>query len=207
MANPAVNDIIEMTVNQRKDGQSLQNVFHYRCTVTPSSGTERANLFSLIQFLWDVDTGFLEPLLTVCMPDDWILQSVRAQVVAPARHSYAEQLLVDNGDLSANLLDTPNLAWVIIKQSELAGRRGRGTTHFLVPTNDWITDGELNTTNAGNRADLANALDDHIVVPSGGEYDPVLYHPGFSPNYSTITHTTIKSEIRTMRRRTVGRGI
>jgi len=46
-----------------------------------------------------------------------------------------------------------------------------------------------------------------VVVTAGGTYDPVIYHPGFSPNYSRITHCTIMPQVRTMSRRTVGRGI
>ena len=207
MGFPAVNDIVEVTLNQRKAGQELMNVFHYKCTVTPSTGTLRGNLFSLGQFLWAVDVGLLSQLLTPCMPDDWTMQSYRAQVISPARTAYVEELLIDSGDIAANQLETANLAWVIVKQTDLAGRRGRGDTHFLLPASNWMDNGELAAEGGGARTDLRDALSTHIVVPSGGEYDPVIYHPGFSPSSSVITHCTIKNQVRVMRRRTVGLGI
>jgi len=203
----AINDIIQVTVEGRKDGQTLLNVFHYRCTVAPSTGTPADNIGAFLTQDWAVDAGRLEILWTPVMPDDYNLRLVRGQRVAPTRSAYVEQLLIDNGDIAAFQMDTANLAWVFVKQTELAGRRGRGTTHMLLPASDWILNGELSTEGATARQDLIEAIDDTVVVVSGGTYEPVIYHPAFSPNFSRITHCTIKQEIRTMRRRTVGRGI
>jgi len=203
----AINDIVQVTVEGRKDGQTLLNVFHYRCTVAPSTGTPAENIQAFLDQDWEVDTGRLEPLWTAVMPDDYNLRLVKGQRVSPTRSAYVEKFLVDNGDIAAFQMDTANLAWVFVKQTELAGRRGRGTTHMLLPGYDWILNGELSAEGATERTNLVGAIDDTIVVVAGGTYEPILYHPGFSPNFSRITHCTIKQEIRTMRRRTVGRGI
>jgi len=203
----AVNDIVQTTVIGRKDGQNILNVFHYRCSTAPSTGTPAENLSSLIVFLWEVDTGYLEPAWLECLPNDYTLNAVRAQVVAPVRGAYVERLIVDDGDIDTNVLNTPNLTWVFVKQAELAGRRGRGTTHMVVPTTDWISNGELAASGGASRDALVALMDDQITVPAGGVFEPVIYHPGFSPSFSRITHCTIKQEIRTMSRRTVGRGI
>jgi len=203
----AVNDIIQTTVVGRKDGQEILNMFYYRCTVAPSTGTPAENLSALLAHLWEVDAGVLEPSWLNCLPDDYNLRMVRGQVVAPARSAYVEYLVVDNGEINGNQLDTANLAWVFVKQTELAGRRGRGVTHMLLPATTWFANGELAAEGAGERTTLVNTIPLTVVVVAGGTYEPVIYHPGFSPAFSRITHCTIKQEVRTMSRRTVGRGI
>jgi len=203
----AVNDIVQVTVTGQKDGSNILNVFHYQCTTAPSTGTPAENISSLLDHLWAVGLGVIEASWVAVMPDDYTLRSVRGQRVAPTRTAYVEQQLVDLGVINANQLQTANLSWVIVKQSDTPGRRGKGTLHMLLPTTDWMTNGELNVTGAADRSALANLLDDQQTVAAGGVYVPVIYHPNFSPNFSRITHATIKQEIRTMSRRTVGRGI
>jgi len=203
----AVNDIVQMTVEGRKDGQAILNVFYYRVTVAPSTGSVSDNITGLINHLWGVDTGVLEVLWTLVMPTDYTLQLARGQKISPTREAYVEVLLIDNGDIAVNPLDTANLAWVFVKQTEFAGRRGRGTTHMLLPTMDWVTNGELNAEGQAQRLALAAEVSNTQVPVSGGTFEPVLYHPGFSPNFHRITHGTVKQEVRVMRRRTVRVGI
>lgn len=203
----AVNDIIQTIVEGRKDGQSILNVFYYRCITAAPTGTVAANVTTLLNFLWAVDAGSFETIWTLVMPDDYTLRIVRGQKIAPTREAYIELLLVDNGDIALNPLDTPNLAWVIVKQTEVAGRKGRGTTHMLLPSMDWVTNGELNTEGAAQRTAIRDFIPQQVTPGDGASYEPVIYHPGLAPNYSRITHCTIKQEVRTMRRRTVGRGI
>jgi len=203
----AVNDIVQVTVEGRKDGQVLMNVFYYRVTAAPSTGTVADNITGFLNHLWAVDAGVLETLWTLVMPDDYTLQLARGQKIAPTREAYVEVLLVDGGDIDVNPIETANLAWVFVKQTEFAGRRGRGTTHMLLPTMDWVTNGELNNEGASQRVGIATEIANTQVPASGGTFEPVIYHPGFSPVAHRITHCTIKQEIRVMRRRTVRFGI
>jgi len=203
----SVNDIIQVTVVGEKDGQAILNVFHYQCTTAPSTGSPAENIDALLAHLWAVDTGVIEVLWTAVMPQDYALLSVRGQKVNTPRGAYVEQLLIDNGDLDTDILDSANLTWVFIKQSETPGRRGRGPTHMLVPQTTWLNNGRLSSEGATARSQLVAEIDDVQTVAAGGVYAPVIYHPDFSPNFTRITHCTIKPEIRTMRRRTVGRGI
>jgi len=203
----AVNDIVQVTVFGQKDGNTILNVFHYQCTTAPSTGTPAENIGSLLNFLWEVDNGMLQPAWMAVHAEDYLLRAVRGQRVNPSRTAYVEQLLVDTGDIQVNTLNTSNLSWVIVKQSDTPGRRGKGTLHMVVPSTDWIIDGQLDQAGAADRTTLANLLDDQVTVPAGGVFVPVIYHPNFSPNFSRITHATIMQTIRTMSRRTVGRGI
>lgn len=199
----AVNDIVQVTLYGEKAGSRVLNVFHYQCTTAPSTGTPAENIQALLDHLWEIDTGVLQPLFTAVLPDNYVMRAVRGQRIAPTRTAYVEKLMIDTGDIDAEQLGTANLAWVIVKQSDTPGRRGKGTTHMLLPATSWMFQGELTNTGGADRQTLVNALDDQVTVAAGGVYVPVIYHPNFSPNFSRITHSTIMSEIRVMRRRTL----
>lgn len=203
----AVSDIIQVTAFGLKDLQNVLNTWHFRCITAPSTGTEAANLFALIDHIFDDPGGTYFDAYLALMPDDYTLQSVRAQRVTPNRTAYAERLVVTAGTGVGVAIDTSNMTWVVIKQSALAGRRGKGTQHLLLQSHEWMTNGLLNNNGAAARQTYADLLDNQQSPVPGGVYQPVIYHPNFSPNFSDITHATIKQEIRTMRRRTVGRGI
>jgi len=199
----AVNDIVQMTVMGEKDSQTILNVFYFRCTVAPSTGTPADNISNLLNQLWEVDVGAWEIAWTAVMPGDYNLRGVRGQKINAPRGAYVEQLLIDNGEIVVNPSQTPNLAWVFVKQSEDGGRRGKGTTHMLIPSTDWYENGELTIDGATERLNLTSLVPNTVVVTAGGTYEPIIYHPNFSPNFSRITHCTIKQEVRVMRRRTV----
>jgi len=203
----AVSDIVRVTVGGEKDGQSILNIFDFQVTTAPSTGTPGENIEALLQHLWNSTTGTWHDTWLACLPDDYLLRLVRGQRIAPTRSAYVENLIVSPGTIAADQMQTANLTWVFIKQTELAGRRGRGTTHMLLPATTWMLNGNLDTNGAAERDLLVNLVDDQVTVAAGGVYVPVIFHPNFSPNFSRITHATEKTEIRTMRRRTVGRGI
>jgi len=203
----AVNDIIQMTVGGLKDEQNILNIFYFRCTTAASTGTPAENLLSLSEHLWDDAVGIWYNAWLNCMPDDYTLQFTRFQVVAPTRGAYSEQLQVYAGTIDVSPIETANLSWVFLKQSELAGRRGVGPTHMLLPSMLWAANGKLTSEGEAARAALRGVIPNVVTVAAGGVYEPVIYHPGFSPNWTRISHVTQKQEIRTMSRRTVGRGI
>jgi len=203
----AVNDIIQVTVLQSRNAQQVLNVFHYRCATAPSTGTEADNVRALVVHLWQTGGGVFPDLWKAINSTDTFLNRVRGQKIAPTRQAYVEELIITAGDIAANNLETTNLSWVFVKQSEAAGRRGKGTTHMLVPTTEWMTDGLLDDDGQTDRDNFMAEIDNTQTVAAGGVYEPVIFHPNFSPNFHRITHCTQKPELRTMSRRTVGRGI
>jgi len=203
----AVNDIVQVTSIGKKEGQTILWVLHYKVTVAPSTGTPADNLAGLLHGLFDAPGGLLIDPWIACNSDDTSHDRARAQVVAPTRAAYVEILTGYFGDIGDNKVDTANLTWVFLKQTEFAGRRGRGACHMVLPTWDWVTNGELDSDGQGARTALLDAVDDVSSPASGGTFQPVIYHPGFSPNSHQITHCTQMPEVRTMRRRTVRVGI
>jgi hypothetical protein len=203
----AVNDIIQITSIGFKEAQTVLWVLHYKVITAPSTGTPANNLDALLHHMFDSPGGTLIDVWEPCNTDDTEIRRARAQVVAPSRAAYVEINVGIFGVIGVNPTDTANLSWVFVKQSEFAGRRGRGTAHMVLPTFDWVTNGELNATGQGARSNLMDVVDDNQVPALGGVYQPIIYHPGFSPNSHNITHCTQKPEVRTMRRRTVRYGI
>lgn len=203
----AANDIIQLTVEGRKDGQAILNMFCYRVAAAPSSGTVSDNITALIAQLWDDPLGtWFTPWLNI-MPDDYTLRAVRGQRLAPTRSAYVEVLIQTVGNIAEDPIQTANMSWVFIKQSETAGRWAQSPTHMLLPSMGWASNGELTVGAATERA-VFLALVPAVVAPGdGGSYEPVIFNPGRVPNFVRITHVTSKQEIRVMRRRTVGLGI
>ena len=203
----AVNDIIQVTSIGRKEGQTWLWILHYQCTTAPSTGTPAENIAALLSFLFTAPGGPIIDGWIACNSDDTSHDVARGQRVAPTRGAYVDFLTGYFGDIAANKVDVANLSWVFVKQSDTPGRRGRGTSHMLLPTWDWVTNGVLDSDGQGARNALMAVIDDQQAPGAGGVYVPVIYHPGFSPNFTRITHCTQKPEVRTMSRRTVGRGI
>lgn len=203
----AVNAIIQVSVLQSKNQQQIVNVYHYRCSTAPSTGSEAENIAALIDFLWQLPGGTLATLWQPINSTDTLLNRVRGQQIHPTRLAYVEHLITSSGDIGIGINEAQNLSWVFVKQTEFPGRRGRGTTHMLVPSSDWMLDGNLSENGQADRDAFMGQVDDIVTVPAGGVFEPVIFHPGFSPASHRITHTTQKPELRTMSRRTVGRGI
>lgn len=203
----AVNDIIQITSIGQKEGQTILWTLHYQCTTAPSTGTPAENIQALLSFLFTSPGGPISDAWLSVNNQTTSHDRVRGQKVAPTRGAYVEMLTGYFGDIVDNQVDTANLSWVFVKQSDTPGRRGRGTSHMLLPTWDWVTNGVLDSDGQGARDNLLQVIDDQQAPGAGGVYVPVIYHPGFSPNFTRITHCTQKPEVRTMSRRTVGRGI
>jgi len=203
----SVNDILEMRLNGRCFGQRIMNVFHFQCSVAPSTGTVYNNLESFNLFVWDGPGSLWLTDWLALLPDTYLLSHVDTQIVAPNRSAFFRGTYNEVGSIAADQLQSCNDAWVFTKQSDIPGRRGRGDTHMLLPSNGWQAAGELSTTGQADRTAFMNLIPSNVVVTAGGTYAPVLFHRGFSPNFTRITHTTQQPTLRVMRRRTVGQGI
>lgn len=203
----AANDIVTVTIDGRKDAQTILNMFHYRVAAAPSSGTVSDNIRALIDHLWDDPAGtWLTPFLTL-MPDDYTLRAVRGQRVAPTRSSYIEKLIQAEGLVAFEPSQTSNLTWVFIKQSETAGRWAQSPTHMLLASTGWMSNGELNNVTGPERAVFMALVPQNVVPGDGSTWEPVIFNLGRVPNFVKITHVTERQEIRVMRRRTVRVGV
>lgn len=203
----AANDIVSVTVDGRKDSQTILNVFHYRCTAAPSSGSVSDNITALMNTMWDDPAGTWLTAWRNVMPNDYTLRASRGQRVAPTRSAYIEKLIQTDGLIVEDPIQTANMTWVFVKQSEVAGRWAQSPTHMLLPANSWYTNGELNNGAAPERAVLLALVPSNVIPGDGSTWEPVIFNPGRVPNFVRITHVTERQEVRVMRRRTVRVGI
>lgn len=103
-----------------------------------------------------------------------------------------------------------NVSTVITKRTTFAGRWAIGSMHLPGVPSLAYTDGKLtDVPYLGEVADVAIEMLAPLVGPiGGGSYAPCLVHkPGEHGGHTLLFDTEVQLELRTMRSRTVGRGI
>jgi hypothetical protein len=204
----AVNDIIQVTLEADFWGSRILNTFHYRCLSAPPAGPTSGSLASLLAYLWDQATGIMSLKWGPVNNTSYFLRRAKGQVLTPIRSAYVNFDIGGTGAIVPDGLQVSNLSWVITRKTDLGGRAFRGNLHLVVPTAGWTTNsGFLSGANRVDREALRDQIPLQVSVPIGGQYEPVIFHRNLDPNYTRITTAVIQDEVRTMSRRTVGRGI
>lgn len=94
------NDLVEIQIVGRLDGQRTRNVFHYRFN---PEVTEDDGIAGLTAALGDFETRVLEPLLAVSS-NAWHVESCTIQKVASVRYRAIQSLLAVSGDIEEDAL-------------------------------------------------------------------------------------------------------
>lgn len=198
----AIGDIFQLTIIQRLQTQTIENVLHYAVTVDG----DRANLTTALH-TW-ASTSFAA-LAGAAQSTDLTYQISRVQKIWPLPVIVAnEQVMVDSGTAMNQALPA-EVAAVVTKQSFLAGRANRGRVYIagipgpsVLVVNGLFDDPTMILLNT-----LGTALTAVVnAAPGPGTLQPVIYH--------RLTHTTTdivtalaRNTPRVQRRRQIGRGI
>lgn len=202
-----VGSVFEVTFRTLCANQRCLNVLHY-VVETETSETVPAVEAEQLAIAADaaLQTDFLNCLGTNCQLTEVVAQCIRDTL----GNRFARQVLaVDAAGTGPAHSDQPNIAGVITKRTNFAGRWAVGSFHMPgVPINTadqgvWEPGGYKSALGV-----LAAELLESITTASGGVYAPVLYHPTGVPTWTTPLHATeVQDQVRVMRRRTVGLGI
>jgi len=100
-----------------------------------------------------------------------------------------------------------NVSAVITKRTTVAGRMGTGSVHLCAVPISWIVESQI-VNMAPFVAFAASLLPMHTVSSVQLNLDPGLFNPTHPPSFfGKLFDAVANPEARTMRRRTVGRGI
>lgn len=210
MSTPlAMNDTLQITYKGHLYAQTIETVLHARVNGSFTGGaTGEAQLVDLVAKLSDPTFPFLLNYLGAA-GNDFVMDYVRVQKVAPFRTIYVEEPIAAGGGFGS-ICATTNLAASIEKQSATVGRKGVGRLQFgPVPASE-IIGGFINSTYiAVQLTDLANTMFGSFVggPTYGGSFVWCLPANATTPGAYDIFNAFAYPTARTMHRRTVGLGI
>jgi hypothetical protein len=204
------NAIAEITLVQRLYGQKIYMVRHYirdpEETNPIGDGRDQLTKFTA-QFSQQAARPCEE--LSSYQTTDITTDYIQGQWIYPTRWSYLRiQPTFPNGLLNPPTIPQ-NLAAVVTLQADEAGRTARGDVHIAGLDTEVTEAGELLPLGKQHVAIIGASL---VAVLSGGDLGdtnmlPIIYHRT-APQLSKIARRfTVQETIRTMSRRTVGRGI
>lgn len=205
MAAVNIGDKILITFSGSLFAQRILNTFWYQVsalTGTPNTTSFGTALNTAITGAATLKTAFLD-----CCPDNYNLDQTWIQFIDPVR--VVKSVFNDNlpGTWGADT-DTANVAGVITRRGNLAGRKRVGSLHVPISSDPTaITDGILVPGLLARMATLASELPIALGVGSLGQVNPILRNGPLTTDVTLIDSAFTHNEVRTMRRRTLGRGI
>lgn len=206
----ALGEIWELRLHGSLAGQSIITVQHLRVSaITPPVTNTALNI--ALQAYTKAAGGFGFTALPA-LPDSWSGLSVQSQRVFPLTERSANSSSTWNVVGAAPGADTANVAQVVTRRTERAGRSEVSTGHLPCPTTaDAIIAGELTVAQKALLTQWLGAQYTTVTLLAGSvSLEPVIWHRGIPPEgrfYSIITSAVIQPTVRVMRRRTVGLGI
>jgi len=205
----SIGDVLEVALVGDVNSQRVMTVLHYRVAVAPTEQDalvmqdDFSNLISQGE-LYDIETAYL-----ACMGTNYTLKQRRVQWVYPIR--YRASVLTPELPGTANgQCEAQNLAMVITKRTNFAGRRHIGSVHVPGIIASFYDNGLIATAGGTAAQGLIDVLEDQVAEDGGdGIFEPCIWHRGQQGALASnlITNWTYQSTLRVMRRRTVGLGI
>lgn len=185
-------------------GQRVIFTHTYKCkTASPSTQTLLA---SMDEFMGQIGTNGLSDLLTPysdCLGNSYNMTEVRLQLIFPTRFAYFPYPQEVPG--TAGAITVANDAAAITMRTQDTGRNQVATKHIgPVPDNASVA-GLLTAAYKLKLNDLGSKLTNGVILPSGTEWLPVIFHRETNTSSPIFTHA-IGDQSRTQRRRTVGLG-
>lgn len=204
-----VGDIVQMTIESDVLGQRCLNVLHYRARVGLPALEYQEAMDLLNQAVRGSTTSSIMEKMLPLMGENTKVVGFTSQRVYPTRDIPVRLPNSDEGT-APTVCNASNLAFVITKQSEAAGRGRNGSFHLAGVTDQHFALGNVTLDGQTALEELADRLRDKQVT-EGGEFvfEPGLYKANSSllENWKYLVGTTVQTTVRVLRRRTVGLGI
>lgn len=202
-------DIVSISVFGRVYGQRIIMTRNYQVNTATSGGDTRTQLQAIGNQYKSV--GQVVEAYLGLMPEQYQGDVVRSQVIYPVRSSFVDVQMTNTGTI-----DTPEAlnqsAAGITLQTPKAGRSQRATIHIGPLPVDSVQSGTL----TAGYVTLLNTLGARFLTqlsttgPGAVAMTPIIYHrngDGPLQKSDPVTGYSVNDELRTMRRRVVGRGI
>lgn len=201
--------ILEASLRGTFWGQKIMMVRHY--WINPEDiGGSSDGATDLGEFLnqWDDAITGISALRSTQVTTEVGMDEVRAQWIYPTRYSYLSRATQNSTGAVAPPTTPQNLSYVVTMQSQAAGRSGKGNIFECGYPTTAEAAGLITNIGRTNLEDLGNFfLTNFTMATSGITVQPIVMHRAAPANSQVIDHYTVQHEVRTQRRRTVGRGI
>lgn len=207
MAYPLfVGDIVEVTIRSTVNAQTCLSLFHYRFD---GSGTVPDGGGAILQFLNVLNGGAgLVAKYAALMGSNCPINELRGQMIRSSRwNPISVAPITPAGTWDGDGVSNPSVAVAFTKRAEAATRSGRGTLHMPGVPEDAMVGGKISN-GYRDAADPLEAQIAAVVTPSSGRvWTPIIYNRTNPANSQVIVSVSTEENLRTMRRRVVGRGI
>lgn len=207
MAYPvAANSILEVTLIGNLASQTTLTLLHYKTVTAISDGDSAINTVNA-----NINNALPSCLVAyylACCGAGFDLLAVRYQWIYTVRYLARTIPAVLTSGTAGSTALPPGVAVAITKQAQTSGRKNRGTVHMPGVPLDAVTDGSLSP-GAGLTAYVNLGKEIEVPQPIGGGTfaAPVIYQRSSPINSQQVIQTIVQTNVRTMSRRVVGRGI
>jgi len=202
--------ILEVTIDQTMNAQTLLNIFHFRLQNTGSAIVDGDDVTGELALkVLGAPVLFPEALRALC-PANWRWNSWRTQWINPTRYTTVSY------DFGAGIGDaltsnTPqNVALVGTKKAVEANRHGIGSWHFGGLVGADLLNGVITATGRTKMeliGDTMIQVIDVTAVPNALSLSPIIYNRVAPADSLRAVEYVIQNTVRVERRRTVGLGI
>jgi hypothetical protein len=200
----SVGDIYQVSIRYTMAAQRLVTVLHFVVSSdlgAPTVEKEQALADSV------ADTtnpaNFMSQLLAI-LPEDCIVDAVRAQTVYPERLAYRTAPVGLPGTDTAS--NAPPIDVCITKRTDHAGRDQVGTIHMPGVPAGRFEDGLLDPDYKVDVLDCWDTLMDLIHLADTNLELVIAHNPIGAGLFDLVTEMQVQPEVRVMQRRVVGRG-
>jgi len=198
--------LVQTTLVGEQSGQRVLNGFTYVAEKLTGAPTVD-DLYEFIRDqVWGTGAASWQDTFLSCCPSDYELEFTDVQVFHPdrlvkARYNVA---LPGNGEDPAKL---SCISPVYLRRGDLGTRRDISTLHMPAIENEFFANGLLTAPMVALLEDFLPFLTMAHTSASGEiRIRPCIYHRDYQFAYSLITQAHVQPQVRTMRRRVVGRG-
>lgn len=199
---------LEVVLDMRLNGQQIMMVRHYRQDPTDAVPIDDGQL-ALEEFLANLDdeTDGLTQVMSQYVTSDLTFIGIQAQWIHPIRYAYIRQVCSHTEGTQAPPTLPQNVCGVVTLQTDF-GLAGGHSNVFVAGLESLAENGGMMTGLAkGHLAEIGDMLTFPINPTSiGRNLYPIVYNRNLPTQYKPLTHYRVQDTVRTMRRRTVGRG-
>jgi len=207
--NLLVGDIINVRVRGNLFSQNVITTFCYKLGVQGSSTDTQTQLLAFnAAFKTSINSPYA--FMLAAISSSWGGLQIISQQVTPGKSVQVKTSI--GGDVGARgIANTANIAYVVSKNTDLAGRSQLGSWHLPGVDITDIDDGFVEVAQVARLQAFADkAVLPFTVTALGAQWIPQIFHrnnPPVAPSTaSSIFQTTVRDTVRTMRRRTVNVG-
>lgn len=212
MAAPllALNDIIQVSYLGTVFSQRFMMVTTWRVNDLAAPGEYLVDMQSIASHFASTAAGKpLVPYLNL-LATNATVDVVRAQRIYSPRSAFVEEEVGEAGTSAQGAANTANIAAVVTRKSDNAGRDQLSNTHIGPLATLSVSSGNIQPATIADLELFGLEWLEEQVIPgaSGIELMPVVFHANAAvPTSDDLRTVTVNPRARTMRRRTVGVGI